>query len=65
MIIDVHGHLVPPELVVQIRRDHGRFPSLRMVEQGESVALAFAGGKPSRPIMKGLRDVVGPLAWMG
>jgi aminocarboxymuconate-semialdehyde decarboxylase len=65
MIIDVHGHLVPPDLVAQIRRDHGRFPSLRLIEQGESVALAFAGGKPSRPIMKGLSDVAGRVAWMG
>jgi hypothetical protein len=31
MIIDVHGHLVPPDLVAQIRKDHGRFPSLRLV----------------------------------
>ena len=65
MIIDVHGHLVPPDLVAQIRKDHGRLPSLRLVEQGESVALAFAGGKASRPIMKGLSDVAGRLAWMG
>src|ERR1700716_1298459 len=65
MIIDVHGHLVPPDLVAQIRKDHGRLPSLRLVEQGESVALAFAGGKPSRPIMKGLGDVAGRPAWMG
>src|ERR1700716_1701230 len=65
MIIDVHGHLVPPDLVAQIRKDHGRLPSLRLVEQGESVALAFAGGKASRPIMKGLGDVAGRLAWMG
>jgi aminocarboxymuconate-semialdehyde decarboxylase len=65
MIIDVHGHLVPPDLVAQIRKDHGRLPSLRLVEQGESVALTFAGGKPSRPIMKGLSDVAGRVTWMG
>src|SRR3954454_9279426 len=65
MIIDVHGHLVPPDLLVQIRRDHGRFPSLRLVEDGSGLAIAFAGGKPSRPIMKGLSDVAGRLAWMG
>ncbi|MBV8242226.1 MAG: amidohydrolase family protein [Hyphomicrobiales bacterium] len=28
------------------------------------MAIAFAGGKPSRPIMKGLSDVAGRLAWM-
>src|SRR5947209_15931551 len=64
MIIDVHGHLVPPDLLAAIRKESGRFPSLRLIEDGASLAIAFAGGKPSRPIMKGLSDVVGRLAWM-
>ncbi len=64
MIIDVHGHLVPPDLLAAIRKEHGRFPSLRLVESGGGLALAFAGGKPSRPIMKGLSDVASRLAWM-
>ena len=65
MIIDVHGHLVPPDLLVAIRKEAGRFPSLRLVEGEGGLAIAFAGGKPSRPIMKGLSDVGGRLAWMG
>jgi aminocarboxymuconate-semialdehyde decarboxylase len=64
MIIDVHGHLVPPDLLAAIRKERGRFPSLRLIEDGGSLALAFAGGKPSRPIMKGLSDTAGRLAWM-
>jgi aminocarboxymuconate-semialdehyde decarboxylase len=64
MIIDVHGHLVPPDLLAAIRKEHGGFPSLRLIEDGGSLAIAFAGGKPSRPIMKGLSDVAGRLAWM-
>jgi aminocarboxymuconate-semialdehyde decarboxylase len=64
MIIDVHGHLVPPDLLAAIRKESGRFPSLRLIEDGASLAIAFAGGKPSRPIMKGLSDVVGRVAWM-
>jgi len=64
MIIDVHGHLVPPDLLTAIRKDRGRFPSLRLIEEGAGLAIAFAGGKPSRPIMKGLSDVAGRLAWM-
>ena len=63
MIIDVHGHLVPAELLAAIRREHGRFPSLRLIE-AEGLALAFAGGKPSRPIMKGLSDLAGRIVWM-
>ncbi len=65
MIVDVHGHLVPPDLLSAIRKDAGRFASLRLIESGGSLAIAFAGGKPSRPIMKGLSDMAGRLAWMG
>src|SRR5262249_61482983 len=64
MIIDVHGHLVPPDLRAVIRKESGRFPSLRLIEDGTSLAIAFAGGKPSRTIMKGLSDVAARLAWM-
>src|SRR4030088_1963329 len=65
MIIDVHGHLVPPDLDDHCRKDHGCLPSRQLVEQRQSVVLAFAGGKPSRPIMKGLSDVAGRVTWMG
>jgi aminocarboxymuconate-semialdehyde decarboxylase len=64
MIVDVHGHLVPPDLLTTIRKERGKFSSLRLIEDGGSLALAFAGGKPSRPIMKGLSDTAGRLAWM-
>jgi aminocarboxymuconate-semialdehyde decarboxylase len=64
MIIDVHGHLVPPALLDTIRKDRAKFPSLRLIEDGGDMALAFSGGKPSRPIMKGLSDMAGRLAWM-
>src|SRR5258707_13473233 len=64
MIIDVHGHLVPPHLLAAIRKESGRFPSLRLIEDGTILAIAFAVGKPSRPIMKGLSDVAGRLAWI-
>jgi aminocarboxymuconate-semialdehyde decarboxylase len=64
MIIDVHGHLVPPDLLATIRKGLERFPSLRLVEDARGTAIAFAGGKPSRTIMKGLSDVTGRLAWM-
>jgi aminocarboxymuconate-semialdehyde decarboxylase len=64
MIIDVHGHLVPPDLLAAIRKESGRFPSLRLIEDGGALAIAFAGGKPSRAIMKGLSDTAARLAWM-
>jgi aminocarboxymuconate-semialdehyde decarboxylase len=65
MIIDVHGHLVPPDFVAASRKERARFPSLRVVGDGGKFALAFAGGKPSRAIMPGLSDMAGRVAWMG
>jgi aminocarboxymuconate-semialdehyde decarboxylase len=44
MIVDSHAHLVPPDLLDAIRRDRARFASLRVIEDGGSVAFAFAGG---------------------
>src|SRR5262249_61668861 len=41
-----------------------RLPALRVIKEGSGLAIAFAGGKASRPIMKGLSDVAGRLAWM-
>jgi aminocarboxymuconate-semialdehyde decarboxylase len=64
MIIDVHGHLVPADLLAAIPKQQSKLPSLRLIEGGPGLALAFAGGKPSRPIMKGLSDTAGRLAWM-
>jgi aminocarboxymuconate-semialdehyde decarboxylase len=64
MIVDSHAHLVPPDLLEAIRRDRARFPSLRVIEEGGSLAFAFAGGKPTRPVSKPLSDIPGRLAWM-
>src|SRR5215467_11696899 len=64
MIIDSHAHLAPPDLIAAIRKDHARFPSVRVVDEAGSIALAFAGGKPTRPISKALGDIAARLAWM-
>ena len=34
MIVDVHGHLVPTDFVAAVRKERGRFPSLRAIEDG-------------------------------
>jgi hypothetical protein len=39
-------------------------PPLRLIEDGAGLAIVFAGGKPSRPIMQGLSDLTARLAWM-
>jgi aminocarboxymuconate-semialdehyde decarboxylase len=64
MIVDTHAHLVPPDLLAAIRREQTRFPSLRVIEDGASLAFAVAGGKPTRPVSKPLSDVSARLAWM-
>lgn len=64
MIIDSHAHLVPPELLDTIRVEAKHFPSVRLVEDGGSLAFAFAGGKPTRPVSKPLSDVDARTAWM-
>src|SRR3954469_5831577 len=64
MIVDSHAHLVPPELIAAIRTERARFPGVRVIEEAGSLALAFAGGKPTRPISKPLSDMAARLAWM-
>jgi len=64
MIVDCHAHLVPPELLAAIRKDAARFPNVRQIESDAGLALAFTGGKPTRPVSKPLSDIPGRLAWM-
>ncbi len=64
MIVDCHAHLVPPDLLAAIRKDAARFPNVRQIEDSGSLALAFAGGKPTRPVSKPLSDIAGRVAWM-
>jgi hypothetical protein len=64
MIIDTHGHMIPPDLLSTIRKEGGKLSALRIVEDPAGLSLAFGNSKPSRPIMKGLSDLTGRLAWM-
>jgi aminocarboxymuconate-semialdehyde decarboxylase len=64
MIIDTHGHLIPPDVLATIRKEGPKLSSLRLIEDPAGLSIAFGSAKPSRPIMKGLSDVTGRLAWM-
>jgi aminocarboxymuconate-semialdehyde decarboxylase len=64
MIIDSHAHLVPPDLLESVRNNADSFPSLRIIEEGESLAFSFAGAKATRPVSKPLSDLPARLAWM-
>ena len=65
MIIDCHAHYVPPALLEEIRGGAAAFPSVKLVgtEAGD-FGFSFAGGKPTRPVAKPLRDLAARLAWM-
>jgi aminocarboxymuconate-semialdehyde decarboxylase len=64
MIVDAHAHLVPADLLVAIRKDAAKFPNVRQIDADGGLALAFAGGKPTRPVSKPLSDIPGRLAWL-
>lgn len=61
MIIDAHAHLVPLTLIDAIKSQAGKFPSIRITEEG---GFAFSGGQPTRPVSKGLSDLPARLKWM-
>ncbi|HTS38967.1 MAG TPA: amidohydrolase family protein [Xanthobacteraceae bacterium] len=64
MIVDCHAHLVPQALLDTMRKERARFPSVRLIEEGGNLSFSFMGGKPTRPVAKGLSDVPARLAWM-
>ena len=64
MIVDAHAHLVPPDLLAAIRKEKDKFPSVRQIEDGGSLAFSFNGAKPTRPVSKPLSDIPARLAWM-
>ena len=45
-------------------RTQPSFANVRQIEDGGSLALAFAGGKPTRPVSKPLSDIPARLVWM-
>ena len=55
---------MPPDLLAAIRKDAAKFPNVRQIEDADGLALAFAGGKPTRPVSKPLSDIPARLAWM-
>ncbi len=64
MIVDCHAHLVPPGLLAAIRKDAAKFPNVRLIEDGGSLAFSFAGAKPTRPVSKPLSDIAARVAWL-
>jgi aminocarboxymuconate-semialdehyde decarboxylase len=64
LIIDSHAHLAPPNLIDAVLNQRASFPSVEVTETGGSVAFSFCGGKQTRPVSPGLRDIAARLDWM-
>ncbi len=64
MNIDIHAHFAPQQMFDALLKNIGRFPSVDLLHEDGKFQLAFAGGKPTRPVMPNLRDTENRLQWM-
>jgi aminocarboxymuconate-semialdehyde decarboxylase len=64
MNIDIHAHFAPQAMFEYLKRNIGRFPSVELLHADGAFRLAFAGRKPTRPVMPRLRDTEQRLQWM-
>lgn len=64
MIIDTHAHLLPQSTLEELKTRSGEFPGVALSENDGKFQLAFAGGKPTRPIMPNLRHDDPREKWM-
>jgi aminocarboxymuconate-semialdehyde decarboxylase len=64
MNIDVHAHFVPQALLDDLKAQKRLFPSVKTTVDGSGLCLAFAGGKPTRPVMGRLSDVEARRKWL-
>ncbi len=64
MNIDIHAHFAPQAMFEDLKKTIARFPSVELLHQDGQFQLAFAGGKPTRPVAPPLRDTEKRLQWM-
>lgn len=64
MNIDIHAHFAPQSMFEYLKRSIGRFPSVELLQADGGFQLAFAGRKPTRPVMPKLRETGQRLKWM-
>ena len=64
MNIDMHSHFVPKALLEDVVKQRA-FPSVQTsVNDKGGVSFAFAGRKPTRPVMPGMSDMAKRKEWM-
>ena len=64
MIIDTHAHVVPSTLIETLRAEHRMFPSVRIIAEGSTSRIAFAGAAPTRPISPRLSNLEDRRDWL-
>lgn len=64
MIVDIHAHYAPQEMLDRLAKRGGEFPSVELLRKDDQYRLAFAGGQPTRPVSPKLRDAEQRIAWM-
>jgi aminocarboxymuconate-semialdehyde decarboxylase len=64
MIIDTHAHVVPGSLIDTLRAEKRIFPSVRLIAEGATARMAFAGETPTRPISPRLSDLEDRKEWL-
>ncbi len=64
MIIDTHAHYLPQPMLEALKSRAADFPSIDVMQDGDTYKLAFAGGAPTRPIAPKLREGEMRLEWM-
>jgi aminocarboxymuconate-semialdehyde decarboxylase len=64
MIIDTHAHVVPGSLIEALRAERRIFPSVRLIADGGTTRMAFAGEAPTRPITPRLSDLEDRKEWL-
>jgi aminocarboxymuconate-semialdehyde decarboxylase len=64
MIIDTHAHVVPGSLIETLRAEKRIFPSVRLLTEGSTARMAFAGEAPTRPIAPLLSELEDRKEWL-
>ena len=64
MIIDSHAHIVPSNLIKEIKKTVHLFPSLELISSKENFGFSFCKTKSTRPVSNKLTDVEKRLKWM-
>ncbi len=63
-IIDVHAHYLPRLAFERFDAHAKAFPSVKLLREGDTVRMAFAGGEATRPISPKLADLDERKRWM-